>query len=100
MFVVNPTLEAEAVDQVVKKFEDLIKKTKGKIVSIDRWGKRKLAYPIANFNEGHYVVIDFEGETKTAAELNRVFKITDEIIRFIIIRPGKQSEVLKEKGSG
>lgn len=89
MFIVSPALEADAVDKIVAKFEELIKKMKGKVINTDRWGLRKLAYPILNLNEGHYVVMGFEGEPKTAAELNRVFKITDEVIRFMIIKPGK-----------
>jgi small subunit ribosomal protein S6 len=89
MFILSPALDTDATDKIVAKFEELIKKVKGKVINIDRWGLRKLAYPILNFNEGYYVVMGFEGEPKTAAELNRVFKITDEVIRFLIIKPGK-----------
>lgn len=89
MYIINPSLEPDAIDQVVTRFEEVVKKTKGKVAKVDRWGMRKLAYPILNHNDGYYVVMDFEGEPETAAELNRVFKIADEIIRFMIIRPEK-----------
>ena len=86
LLVIDPTLDEEAVESTVAKFEDLIKKHKGKIDNVDRWGKKRLAYEIRGHNDGFYVIMDFTADAATAAELNRVLHITDPIIRSMIIR--------------
>ena len=86
LFVIDPTLDDEAVEATVDKFETLIKKNKGKIDKVDRWGKKRLAYEIRGHNDGFYVIIDFTAEAATVAELARVLHITDPIIRSMIIR--------------
>lgn len=86
MLLFSPTLDEEAHDAAVTKFTDLIKKNKGKIDKVDTWGKKKLAYDIAGNGDGSYVVIDFQGENKTINELDRILRITDDIMRYIIVK--------------
>ena len=84
VFVVDAVLEQEQIDSVVEKFKSLISGA-GEIVKVDDWGKRRLAYPINYLTEGYYVLVEFTADASFPAELSRQFKITDGIIRYIVI---------------
>lgn len=88
MFILKPNLEEEAVNAAVTKFQDLVTGGGGTVSNVDRWGKRRLAYEIAGYTEGIYVVMEFSAEPGVARELERVFRITDEVIRHLIVRKG------------
>ena len=85
MFIVKP-MEEEPTDAVVSKFETLIANQGGVVNKLDRWGKRRLAYEINDIMDGYYVLVHFSGEPKVVAELDRVLKITDEILRHMIVK--------------
>lgn len=85
MFIVKPADE-EAVEAVFAKVENLIKNNGGTIDKVDRWGKRRLAYELKDFNEGVYFVVYFTAPAGAVAELERVMKITDEILRHMVIK--------------
>lgn len=85
MFIVKPA-EEEAVEAVFAKFEALIQNNGGTIDKIDRWGKRRLAYEIKDFNEGIYFIVYFTAMPAVVAELDRVMKITDEILRHMVVK--------------
>jgi small subunit ribosomal protein S6 len=85
MFIVKPA-EEEAVEAVVAKFESLITTNGGTIDKIDRWGKKRLAYELKDFNEGIYFIFYFTAKPAVVNELERVMKITDEILRHMVIR--------------
>ena len=74
----------EATAALIEKFQTLIAQN-GTIESVDDWGKRRLAYEINDQNEGHYVLVNFSSNPQFPAELDRVYKITDGVIRSIII---------------
>ncbi|MBI2821233.1 MAG: 30S ribosomal protein S6, partial [Acidobacteria bacterium] len=59
---------------------------KGKIVAVDSWGKRALAYPIKKFHEGHYTIFTLEDNGEAVAEMERRFRVTDSVIRFLSVR--------------
>lgn len=86
MYVLRPDLEEEAIKQNVQKFSNLIVEQGGQVEKVDEWGKRKLAYPIENFREGYYVLMNFTAQPFVPRELERVYKITDEVIRYLIVR--------------
>ncbi len=75
----------ETVAELVEKFKALIE-ANGTIENVDEWGKRRLAYPINDETEGHYVITTFESEAGFPAELERVAKITDGVLRTMIIK--------------
>ena len=77
-------LDDEATAALVGKFKSLIE-ANGTIDSIDEWGKRRLAYPINDENEGIYTVINFTSEPDFPAELDRVYKITEGVMRSLIV---------------
>jgi len=56
------------------------------VEKLDEWGKRKLAYPIEDFNEGYYVLMNFSANPSFPEELERIYRITDDVIRYIILR--------------
>ena len=78
----------EGIQALVEKFKALIEKH-ATLQNVDEWGKRKLAYLINKESEGYYVLMDFESEAEFPAELDRIFKITDGVIRSMIIKKGE-----------
>jgi small subunit ribosomal protein S6 len=87
MVVARPDLDDAGVAAVNEKIAGLINANGGAIEKVDPTKKQRLAYEINDLREGYYTVVYFKGEPKTAAELDRVLKITDEVIRFLIVRP-------------
>ena len=85
IFVINPSLDEGATKAVVEKFKTLIEQN-GTVESVDEWGKRRLAYPINYITEGYYVLVNFASEAQFPAELERIYKITDDIIRSIVVK--------------
>ena len=84
IFIVNPKLEEAAATAVVDKFKSLVE-ANGTNVEVEDWGKRRLAYPINDLNEGHYVLMTFTAAPELPAELDRVLKITEGVMRSMII---------------
>lgn len=84
IFIVNATLTEEATNAVVEKFTNLIA-ANGEITKIEQWGKRRMAYAIDDMPEGYYVFVEFDAKPEFPAELDRIFKITDGVIRSIIV---------------
>lgn len=85
IFVVDATKTEEEITALVEKFKSLIA-ANGEIESVDDWGKRRLAYAINDLTEGYYTLVTFKSGTAFPAELERVYGITDGIIRNIVIR--------------
>jgi small subunit ribosomal protein S6 len=84
LFVVDLTPGEEAVKALVEKFTSLIA-ANGTVNEVNEWGKRRLAYPINDMNEGYYVLVNFSAPTDFPAELERIFSITDGILRSMVI---------------
>ena len=85
IFIVDMTKGEEAVNALVEKFTSLISSA-GEVAKVDAWGKRRLAYEIDDLNEGYYVLVEFTANPEVPAELNRQFKITDGILRYLVIK--------------
>lgn len=83
--IINPNVDEEGIKALISKFTDLIN-TDGKVEKVDELGKRKLAYEVKKFNEGFYVVFYFEANTNLIAELERNYRITDEVIKFMTVK--------------
>ena len=84
LFVVDLTNGEEEVKNLVEKFTSLIA-ANGTVNEVNEWGKRRLAYPINDMNDGYYVLVNFSAPTDFPAELERIFKITDGILRSMVI---------------
>ncbi len=89
VFILHPSLDEEAVKNSIEKFKGVIEQGKGVVENVDFWGKRKLAYEIKKVNDGYYVLINFNAEPELPKELDRVFRITDGVIRHLIINVEK-----------
>lgn len=85
IFIVDKDKTEEETNEIVEKFKSLIESS-GEIESVDVWGKRRLAYPINDKNDGFYVLVNFTASPQFPKELDRVYGITDGIIRSIIVR--------------
>ena len=85
VIIVNPNLDEAGVKALEDKFTGLINEN-GKVESIDKMGKRKLAYDIKKQQEGIYEVLNFESKPEAITELERIYRITDEILKFITIK--------------
>ncbi|MBQ9680085.1 MAG: 30S ribosomal protein S6 [Ruminococcus sp.] len=82
----------DGIQALIEKFKALIEKH-ATLQSVDEWGKRKLAYLINKESEGYYVLMNFESEAEFPAELDRIYKITDGVIRSLIIRKPEGAEI-------
>ena len=89
VFIINPSVEDAGVKELIQKFSDIINND-GKVESVEELGKRKLAYEIKKNSEGIYVLINFEAEPTLIKELERVYRITDEVIKFIVVRKDEE----------
>ena len=96
MYVIDAALEDGARVELINRFSDLVKKNGGEIDRVDEWGKRKLAYPINDKVEGYYVLVNFKSEGTFTLELERVFGITEGILRSIVIRHIEDKKTKKE----
>ena len=85
IFILHPSLDEEAVKANIEKFKGVIENGGGTIENVDFWGKRKLAYEISKVSEGYYTLINFTAGTELPRELDRIFRITDGVIRHIIV---------------
>ena len=83
LYIINPQLTEEGTQALVEKFKAMVE-AEGTLTEVNEWGKRRLAYPIEDLNEGYYVLMTFESKPELPAELDRVMKITDGIMRCLI----------------
>ncbi len=102
-FLISPKLEEEEMEKLIQKMAEVIKKSKGKMVNIEKWGKKRLAYPINGLEEAFYVFFHYQGETAIPLELERRFRQTETIIRYLTLReeiqppPKKKTKAVKEE---
>lgn len=85
IFIIDASLEEDSIKALTEKFTALISKN-GTLESVDEWGKKRLAYEIDDKTEGYYVLANFKADGDFPKELDRKFRITEGILRTIIIR--------------
>ncbi len=86
VFIISPEVAEEKTDAVVDKVSQFITGKGGTIADVERWGKRKLAYPIRHFMEGNYVLIRFKLKSALGKELEANLRISENILRHLLIR--------------
>jgi small subunit ribosomal protein S6 len=96
-FVLSPALSEEETTQLVQQMAEIVAQKKGRMVKQDVWGKRRLAYPIKRFQEGVYVFFTYDGPGDVAGELERRFKQTDTVIRFMTVVKDPRDLVRRKK---
>ena len=85
MFIIAAALEEDKRNASIDMVKDIITKGEGEITDVNEWGMKKLAYPILKKNEGYYVVMEFKAPAELPLELDRRLKISDNVIRHMII---------------
>lgn len=86
LYILNSEQDDEVIAAQVDKFSNLVTSNGGEVVKVDKWGRRRLAYPINFKNEGFYVLMNIKAGSELPTELERNFRISDEVVRYIVVR--------------
>lgn len=86
LFFIAPTISDEDRVAVMKRIETTIAEGAGKVDNVDEWGKRKLAYEINGLTDGDYTLVNFHADPQNVAELDRVLRINDAVVRHMIVK--------------
>ena len=86
MYILDPDLNEDSTNSLIEKFKSVITDRGGEVQEIERWGKRRLAYPIEQRKEGYYVIMYFTADPSAVQEMERLLKITTGVLRHIVIR--------------
>lgn len=86
LYIVDTSLEEEARKELIERFNALIESNEGKVEKVEEWGKRRLAYLVNDKPEGYYVLVNFSSKPEFPRELERVLKIDDQVMRYLITR--------------
>lgn len=90
-FIVDSIFEDERVDSIVNKYSNFFKKNEGEVLKTEKWGRRKLAYPIKKRVTGSYVSIEFTADPSIIAKLERAYHLDDDILRFLTVTFDKKT---------
>jgi|SRR5581483_1125359 len=86
LFIIAPNTEEGDIETLVTQLSDVVTNQGAQVTNVNRMGRRRLAYPIGKFNDGHYVVLTVEGTGAEITELERRMRVNDAVIRYITIR--------------
>jgi small subunit ribosomal protein S6 len=94
--IINPTLEEHQIESIVRNVEEMIAKNGGSVKSVERWGRKRLSYPINKRNNGYYAHVEFEAEGNLVVDLERIFEYDENIMRYLTIRLDQKAIQAKE----
>lgn len=86
LYIIASSVDENAREDVIKKYESVITENGGNVDNIDKWGMKKFAYPINYKNDGFYVLMTFSSNSELPKEIERQMRISDDIVRFMVIR--------------
>jgi small subunit ribosomal protein S6 len=86
IFIIKPTLSDEETEKVIQKMQEIITTGGGEIINVENWGKKKLAYEIKKHKRGHYVLLHLKAEGPLVKELERNYRLSDAVIKFITVK--------------
>ncbi|MDQ7092481.1 30S ribosomal protein S6 [Desulfosporosinus sp. PR] len=86
LYIIRPDMDEEATTALVDRFSGVASSNGAQNVTVEKWGKRRLAYEIQDYKEGQYILMNFDAEGKISQEIERVMKISDDVIRFLTVR--------------
>ena len=86
MFIVQSELASEDITAIIDRYSKIITDMKGTILKVERWGKRKLAYLIRKQSRGFYILVDFAGRREIVAELERILKFDDKVLKYMSVK--------------
>jgi small subunit ribosomal protein S6 len=96
IFIINPNITDEETAGVIKKMQDVVAKQGGEMLKYEDWGKKKLAYEIKKQKRGHYAFFQFKAAPTAVSELERTYKLTDSVIKFITVKLEKELRLKPE----
>jgi len=97
VFLISPNLTEEETEGIINQMAEIISKKKGKMINKEEWGKRKLAYPIQKFDEAFYVLFQYEGKPEIPVELERQFKQSDAVIRYLTVKIEARENIRRKR---
>jgi small subunit ribosomal protein S6 len=86
LFIVRPDATPEEVDPFIEQLKNVITQTGGTLEKADKWGVRKLAYRVLKYNEGQYILLQFNAQPDTVREIERRLRVADFVLKFITVR--------------
>jgi small subunit ribosomal protein S6 len=86
MYIIRPNIEDEAKKALVERFSGILTENGAEIENVKEWGKRRLAYEINDFRDGYYMIVNAKAETAAVQEFDRLAKISEDIIRHIVVK--------------
>lgn len=98
VIIINATLEDAQIEAEIEKVKDFIQKNNGEIRAVEKWGRRRLAYPIKKKNNGFYVLYEFKAPGDIVAKLERLYHLNENIIRYLTVQLDKKALKAKEVG--
>ncbi len=93
IFVTEPTVTDEEIDELLKGYEGVVTSAQGKVLKVEKWGKRRLAYPISRREEGIYVLMVVECPPQMVKELERRYRMNDRILRHLTVRVEHEAQL-------
>ena len=96
-FLIVPNLSEEETEKIILQMADIVSQRKGRMIEQEKWGKRKLAYPIKKCDEAFYVFFHYEGESDIPQELARRFRQMDTILRYLTLKKDGRENIRKKK---
>ena len=96
-FIVNATLDDAQIDQIVEKFREFVVKQSGEIKVLDKWGRKRLSYPIQKKNNGFYIVSEFVAPADAVGKLERYFTLDENVMRFLTIQLSEKALRAREE---
>lgn len=101
--ILNAALEDEQIESTLTRIQEILKTNGADISEVEKWGRKRLAYPIQKSKSGFYAILRFEAASEVIAELERIYRLDETIVRYLTITLGKKDlehiEKMKEKAS-
>jgi small subunit ribosomal protein S6 len=94
MFIVRPDMADEDLDKLISNLENAVTSSRGTVKSVERMGKRRLAYMVRKFREGVYILMVIEGEGSVMHEVERRLRVTEQVIKFLTVRVDEEQKRL------
>jgi small subunit ribosomal protein S6 len=92
VMVISPDLSEDEVSSSVERVQRFVSERGGEVLKVDRWGRRRLAYPIRRFTEGHYVIAQLRLDASAVRELDRNLEVTESVLRHLVVRTDEDEE--------
>lgn len=88
--ILNAALEDEHIESTLTRIEEILKTNGAEISEVEKWGRKRLAYPIQKSKSGYYAIFRFEAMSETIAELERIYRLDETVVRYLTIVLGKE----------